>query len=48
VRLQHGNISVDHLTSVTEKARAVAAEVDAVVAAADEVRSAVRPAARRG
>ncbi|MGQ0712809.1 MAG: serine/threonine-protein kinase [Gemmatimonadaceae bacterium] len=48
VRLQHGGISADHLTSVTEKARAVAAEVDAVVSAADEVRSAVRPAARRG
>lgn len=48
VRLQHGGISADHLTSVTEKARAIAAEVDAVVSAGDEVRSAVRPAARRG
>ena len=48
VRLQHGGISADHLTSVTERARAVAAEVDAVVSAADEVRSAVRPTARRG
>ncbi|HJR68263.1 MAG TPA: hypothetical protein VJ802_17670, partial [Gemmatimonadaceae bacterium] len=48
VRLQHGGISADHMTSVTERARAVAQEIDAVVGAADEVRSAVRPRARRG
>jgi serine/threonine-protein kinase len=47
VRLQHGGISADHMTSVTERARAVAQEIDAVVGAADEVRSAVRPRARR-
>jgi serine/threonine-protein kinase len=48
VRLQHGGISADHMTSVTERARAVAQEIDAVVGAADEVRSAIRPSARRG
>jgi eukaryotic-like serine/threonine-protein kinase len=48
VRLKAGNISADHMTSVTERARAVAQEIDAVVHAADEVRSVVRPGARRG
>jgi serine/threonine-protein kinase len=48
VRLRHGGITVDHMTSVTQQARALGAEVDAIVSAADEVRSAVRPTARRG
>jgi serine/threonine-protein kinase len=48
VRLRAGGITADHMTSVTERARAVAQEIDAVVGAADEVRSAVRPSARRG
>jgi eukaryotic-like serine/threonine-protein kinase len=48
VRLRAGGITADHMTSVTERARAVAQEIDAVVGAADEVRSAVRPRARRG
>jgi serine/threonine-protein kinase len=48
IRLRAGGITADHMTSVTEKARAVAQEIDAVVGAADEVRSAVRPSARRG
>ena len=48
VRLRHGGITVDHMTSVTEQARALGAEVDAIVSAADDVRSAVRPTARRG
>jgi serine/threonine protein kinase len=47
LRLRAGGISADHLTTVTEKARALAQEVDAVVLAADEVRSAVRSGARR-
>jgi eukaryotic-like serine/threonine-protein kinase len=47
VRLRAGGISVDHLTTVSEKARALAQEVDAVVYAADEVRSAARSGARR-
>ncbi|HEX6048050.1 MAG TPA: protein kinase, partial [Gemmatimonadaceae bacterium] len=47
VRLRAGGITVDHLTTVTERARALAQEVDAVVHAADEVRSAVRSGARR-
>jgi eukaryotic-like serine/threonine-protein kinase len=48
VRLKSGHISADHMTSVTERARAVAQEIDAIVGAADEVRSAVRSGARRG
>ena len=47
VRLRAGGITMDHMTSVTEKARAMAREIDAVVYAADEVRSAVRSGARR-
>jgi serine/threonine protein kinase len=47
VRLRAGNLTVDHLTTVTEKARALAQEIDAVVHGADEVRAAVRPKAKR-
>jgi hypothetical protein len=47
VRLRAGGITADHLTSVTEKARALAQEIDAVVQGADEVRAVVRPKARR-
>ena len=48
IRLRAGGITADHMTSVTERARAMAQEIDAVVGAADEVRSVVRPSARRG
>ena len=47
VRLRAGGITADHMTTVTERARAVAQEIDAAVYAADEVRSAVRSGARR-
>jgi serine/threonine-protein kinase len=47
VRLRAGSISADHLTTMTEKARELGQEVDAVVYAADEVRSAARSGARR-
>ena len=47
VRLRAGGITVDHMTTVTEKARAMAQEIDAVVYGADEVRSAVRSGTRR-
>jgi serine/threonine-protein kinase len=47
VRLRAGGITADHLTSVTEKARALAQEIDAVVQGADEVRAVVRPKAKR-
>jgi serine/threonine protein kinase len=47
VRLRHGGITADQFTSVTEKARAVGQEIDAVVHGADEARSALRPRARR-
>ena len=48
VRLRAGSISADHLTTVTEKARELGQEVDAIVHGADEARSAVRSGARRG
>jgi serine/threonine-protein kinase len=47
VRLRAGSISADHLTTVTEKARELGQEVDAIVHGADEARSAVRSGARR-
>jgi serine/threonine-protein kinase len=47
VRLRAGGITADHLTTVTEKARALAQEIDAVVQGADEVRAVVRPRAKR-
>jgi tRNA A-37 threonylcarbamoyl transferase component Bud32 len=47
VRLRHGGITADQFTSVTEKARAVGQEIDAVVHGADEARSALRSGARR-
>jgi serine/threonine-protein kinase len=47
VRLRHGGITADQFTSVTEKARAVGQEIDAVVHGADEARSALRSRARR-
>jgi serine/threonine protein kinase len=47
VRLRAGTISADHLTTISEKARELGQEVDAVVHGADEVRSAVRSGARR-
>jgi serine/threonine protein kinase len=47
VRLRAGGITPDHLTTVTERARALAQEIDAVVHGADEVRAVVRPKAKR-
>ncbi len=47
VRLRAGSISAEHLTTVTEKARELGQEVDAIVHGADEARSAVRSGARR-
>jgi eukaryotic-like serine/threonine-protein kinase len=47
VRLRHGGITADQFTSVTEKARAVGQEIDAVVHGANEARSALRSGARR-
>jgi serine/threonine-protein kinase len=47
VRLRAGSITADNVTTVTEKARALAQEIDAVVQGADEVRAVVRPKARR-
>ena len=46
VRLRSGSITVDHLTTVTEKARELGQEIDAVVHGADQARSAVRSGAR--
>jgi serine/threonine-protein kinase len=47
VRLRAGSISAEHLTTVTEKARELGQEVDAIVHGADEARSVVRSGARR-